>query len=156
MRDNRPDDGFVQTGRYCNKPINSGYRETITPDHQLPKPIDYNDSVQLTEEYMEKSYSFAPKKRSNHSIMVKVNTSLVLVNSNSPVHIHKYFMRMKKLKNGKPISSVVNKDDVVQMIQNFGRVKECSELLDGVYWSDFVSILYSKTEFASQTFIVIW
>ena len=117
--------------------------------------MDCSDSIKLTEEYMEKNYSFAPKKSSKHSNAVKVNTSLVSVNLKSPVHIHKYFMRMKKLKNGKPIPSVVNKNDVVQMIQNFQKVEGCSELLDGVYWSDFVNVLYSKAEFASQSFIVI-
>ena len=153
---NRFDYGFVQSGKYCNKPLNPGHIESITPNYQSPESLDHSDSIKLTEEYMGKSYSFAPKKSINRPNVVKVTTSLVLVNSLSPIHIHKYFMRMRKLRNGKPVSSNVSRDDVFEMIMNFREVKECAELLNDIYWSDFVSILYSKAEFASETFIVLY
>ena len=104
----------------------------------------------------ERILTLAPKKPIPKYKGFMVTTSLVKVNflAKQPFTFYKYDLQLKIFRDGVEKSGNLNKDEMITVLTNLYKNKECADTLKNIFWSDMKALFYSKYSIPPSTFRV--
>lgn len=104
----------------------------------------------------ERILTLAPKKPIPRYRGFMVATSLVKINfhAKQPFTFYKYDLQLKIFRDGVEKSGNLNKDEMLTVLTNLYKNKECADALKNIFWSDMKALFYSKYSIPPSTFRV--
>lgn len=104
----------------------------------------------------ERILTLAPKKPIPKYRGFMVTTSLVKVNfmAKEPFTFYKYDLQLKIFRDGVEKSGNLNKEEMITVLTNLYKNKECADTLKNIFWSDMKALFYSKYSIPPTTYRV--